>query len=110
MKKYFRRMKGHGECPPRKPMSKIAWSWVGAFFGISAILICGQNFKKTSFFFLKMGVFCFFFFFFFFWYFCYFDMRTILKTVVINDGDFVIDRILWGFCSSYLWSSFGSDQ
>ena len=48
MKKYFKRMKGHGECPPRKPMSKIAWSWVGAFFGIAAILICGQYLKQLS--------------------------------------------------------------
>ena len=38
MKRYFLRMKGKEKCPPRKPVSKIIWSWIGAFFGIYAIL------------------------------------------------------------------------
>jgi CBS-domain-containing membrane protein len=47
IRKYFLRMKGSGECPPRKPLSKIAWSWIGAFFGIYAVSICG-NYLKLS--------------------------------------------------------------
>ncbi len=34
LNKYFQRMKPTGTCPPRKPVSKIIWSWIGAFFGI----------------------------------------------------------------------------
>ena len=30
----FQRMKGGDPSPPRKPFSKIAWSWLGAFLGI----------------------------------------------------------------------------
>ena len=48
MKNYFLRMKGSGKCPPRKSMSKIAWSWIGAFLGIYAISICGQYLKLSA--------------------------------------------------------------
>jgi CBS-domain-containing membrane protein len=48
MKNYFLRMKGSGKCPSRKPLSKIAWSWIGAFLGIYAIAICGQYLKLSS--------------------------------------------------------------
>lgn len=48
MRNYFLRMKGTGKCPPRKPLSKIAWSWIGAFIGIYAISICGQYLKLSS--------------------------------------------------------------
>jgi CBS domain-containing membrane protein len=34
IKQYFQRMKPTGVCPPRKPVSKIIWSWIGAFLGI----------------------------------------------------------------------------
>lgn len=37
IKKYFSRMKGCEKSPPRKPFSKIIWSWFGAFVGIFAI-------------------------------------------------------------------------
>ena len=37
IKKYLSRMKGGEKCPPRKPFSKIVWSWFGAFVGIFAI-------------------------------------------------------------------------
>lgn len=47
MKKYLGRMRGSGKCPPRKPLSKIAWSWLGAFIGIYAISVCGQFFKLS---------------------------------------------------------------
>ncbi|MBT4141194.1 MAG: HPP family protein [Candidatus Latescibacteria bacterium] len=42
MKHYFLRMKATGECPPRKPFSKIVWSWIGAFLGIYLVSIFGQ--------------------------------------------------------------------
>ena len=34
LRTFFERMKGDEVCPPRKPFSKIAWSWLGAFIGI----------------------------------------------------------------------------
>jgi CBS-domain-containing membrane protein len=34
IKHYLQRMRGGETCPPRKPFSKIAWSWLGAFIGI----------------------------------------------------------------------------
>ena len=48
IRNYFLRMKGSGVCPPRKPLSKIAWSWIGAFLGIYAISICGQCLKLSA--------------------------------------------------------------
>ena len=48
MKNYFLRMKGSGKCPHRKPLSKIAWSWIGAFLGIYAVSICGRYLKLSS--------------------------------------------------------------
>ena len=32
--KYFKKMKGFDKAPQRKPLSKIAWSWLGSFLGI----------------------------------------------------------------------------
>ena len=32
-------MRATGTCPPRKPVSKILWSWIGAFFGIYLIAL-----------------------------------------------------------------------
>ncbi len=48
MKNYFLRMKATGKCPPRKPVSKIIWSWIGAFFGIYLIAILGQYLEFGS--------------------------------------------------------------
>lgn len=48
MRKYFLRMKATGCCPPRKPLKKIIWSWIGAFLGIYAVLICGQHLHLSS--------------------------------------------------------------
>lgn len=31
---YFAKMKSKDVCPPRKPLKKIIWSWVGSFIGI----------------------------------------------------------------------------
>lgn len=39
IKQFFSRMKGKESCPARKPFSKIAWSWLGAFLGIYAVSI-----------------------------------------------------------------------
>lgn len=42
MKDYLKRMKAKGARPPRKPWSKIAWSWAGAFLGIFLIAGLGE--------------------------------------------------------------------
>lgn len=42
MKHYFYRMKPSGVCPPRKPVSKIVWSWIGAFVGIYLVALIGK--------------------------------------------------------------------
>lgn len=34
LRTFFQKMKGGETSPPRKPFSKIAWSWLGAFLGI----------------------------------------------------------------------------
>ncbi|VAW82422.1 Membrane protein, HPP family [hydrothermal vent metagenome] len=34
IRSFLGKMKGGDVCPPRKPFSKIAWSWLGAFIGI----------------------------------------------------------------------------
>ncbi len=39
IKIYIKRMKGSETSPPRKPLSKIIWSWLGAFLGIYVIAI-----------------------------------------------------------------------
>lgn len=41
-------MKSSGCCPPRKPIKKIVWSWLGAFLGIYSILLCSQHLQLTS--------------------------------------------------------------
>ncbi len=38
----LQRMKGGESRPPRKPLSKIAWSWLGAFVGIYLVSILNQ--------------------------------------------------------------------
>ncbi len=48
MKNYFLRMKATGKCPPRKPVSKIIWSWIGAFLGIHLVAILGQYLELVS--------------------------------------------------------------
>ncbi len=39
---FFERMKGGKLSPARKPFSKIAWSWLGAFIGIYLVSILSQ--------------------------------------------------------------------
>ncbi len=48
MKNYFLRMKATGKCPPRKPVSKIIWSWIGAFLGIYLVATLGQYLDLVS--------------------------------------------------------------
>jgi len=51
--KYFKRMKGFGKAPQRKPISKIAWSWLGSFLGIyiiGAMSYTNSNDPLSSFF------------------------------------------------------------
>ena len=40
---FLARMKGGEKCPPRQPLPVIAWSWVGAFTGISIIALLVNN-------------------------------------------------------------------
>ena len=42
MKQYFGRMKTKEKCPPRKPLKKVVWSWIGAFLGIYCIALISQ--------------------------------------------------------------------
>ncbi|NMH66578.1 HPP family protein [Shewanella salipaludis] len=42
MKLYFKRMRPKAVCPPRKPLKKIVWSWVGAFAGIYLVASLGD--------------------------------------------------------------------
>lgn len=48
MRKYLYRMKASGACPPRKPLHKIVWSWLGAFLGILLILLIEKSLSLTS--------------------------------------------------------------
>ena len=41
--KLFSKMKGGGQSPPAVGFSEIIWSWVGAFFGISAVAFLNYN-------------------------------------------------------------------
>ncbi|MBW8035313.1 MAG: HPP family protein [Planctomycetes bacterium] len=48
MKNYFLRMKATGKCPPREPIRKIIWSWIGAFLGIQIVATLGQFLELAS--------------------------------------------------------------
>ncbi len=48
MKNYFQRMKPTGTCPPREPVSKIIWSWIGAFLGILLVSTLGKLLTLTD--------------------------------------------------------------
>ena len=46
---YFRKMKGTTKSPPGVSFSEIVWSWIGAFFGISAVAYINYNlFEDTD--------------------------------------------------------------
>lgn len=42
LRTYFERMKGGEPSPARKPFSKIAWSWLGAFVGIYLVSVVSK--------------------------------------------------------------------
>jgi len=42
IRSFFNKMKSDAVCPPRKPFSKIAWSWLGAFIGIYLVSILSR--------------------------------------------------------------------
>ena len=42
MKFYIKRMASKGVCPPRKPIHKIIWSWIGAFLGILLVSLISK--------------------------------------------------------------------
>jgi len=43
MQQYFNKMRGSTKSPPRVSLSEIAWSWIGAFLGISAVAALNYN-------------------------------------------------------------------
>ena len=43
MQHYFKKMRGSTKSPPRVSLSEIAWSWIGAFLGISAVAALNYN-------------------------------------------------------------------
>ena len=45
---YFLKMKATGKCPPRKPVSKIMWSWAGSFLGIYSVAVFGRYLDLVS--------------------------------------------------------------
>ena len=48
MKFYFHRMRGGDKSPPRKSLSKIGWSWLGAFVGIYGVALLGEYAQLTG--------------------------------------------------------------
>ena len=40
---YFKKMRGSTKSPLRVSLSEIMWSWVGAFFGITAVALINYN-------------------------------------------------------------------
>ena len=42
IRQFFEKMKGGDPIPPRKPFSKIAWSWLGAFVGIYLVSVMSR--------------------------------------------------------------------
>ncbi|MFV1992676.1 MAG: HPP family protein [Acidiferrobacterales bacterium] len=42
MRRFLKKMSGGEVCPPRKPLSKIAWSWLGAFIGIYLVSVMSR--------------------------------------------------------------------
>lgn len=53
----FKKMKGTSQSPPRVMISEILWSWIGAFFGITAVAGIHYNLLQNTDFFLIIGSF-----------------------------------------------------
>jgi CBS-domain-containing membrane protein len=45
---FFDKMKGAGKSPPRVSLAEIAWSWIGAFIGISAVALLNTSIADGS--------------------------------------------------------------
>ncbi len=45
---YFKKMIGRTQSPPRVSILEIAWSWIGAFIGISAVAVVHYHFLSES--------------------------------------------------------------
>lgn len=43
LRSYLKKMRGGGHCPPRPPLSKTLWSWLGSFVGILVIAYLSQQ-------------------------------------------------------------------
>ena len=37
--KYWQKMKGNGQSPPRVSLAEVCWSWIGSFLGITAVAL-----------------------------------------------------------------------
>ena len=46
-REYLQKMKGGQTSPPRKPLRKILWSWLGAFIGIYLIALL-SHYARTN--------------------------------------------------------------
>lgn len=45
---YLQKMRGDAKSPPRVSAAEIAWSWIGAFLGISAVAYMGFNLLEKT--------------------------------------------------------------
>ncbi|MEF9427485.1 MAG: HPP family protein, partial [Candidatus Mariimomonas ferrooxydans] len=45
---YFKKMKGTTKSLPMVSMSEIIWSWIGAFFGITAVAYINFNILENT--------------------------------------------------------------
>lgn len=45
--KYFKKMRGNGQSPPRVSPAEVCWSWIGSFLGIAAVALVVNNIPKT---------------------------------------------------------------
>lgn len=43
LKTYIKKMKGFEKSPPKKPLCKVFWSWLGAFIGIYVIAVLNEK-------------------------------------------------------------------
>ncbi|MBF0369924.1 MAG: HPP family protein [Magnetococcales bacterium] len=48
LKAYFNKMRGVTQSPPRVSLEETAWSWIGAFLGISAVALIHYQFLSQS--------------------------------------------------------------
>jgi len=46
--RYLSRMRAKEACPPRKPLHKVIWSWIGSFLGIFLISVLAQSLETGA--------------------------------------------------------------